>query len=298
MKLDNLLPRRCVLVLLLIATSSAAAQTLDIQLSALAWGGSCETGGGKVIAGSLFFIRLSNEADLPTHALVPGWPEGYVLEAALDLPSDKPFVATPGLIERFQPTRYLSTINIGCERDVLAHTGTARDLHGMNDKEFVLHVPDDLAGHSVSFRARYEGGGVSLTSSTGSIRIIEPCDRNDTARIVATGIEAAHRAGHYARAVEIADSMLAVGLSDAMGWQWAKIAAQGTGEYDKAIRYLDRLWEDFGVIFTPSSSSDAPRLNRGGSRGDFEREAYEQTRNNLLQRKAEHEQEQQQQQQR
>lgn len=275
------------------ATAIANEPRLGISTHTLAWGGSCDPGIAKVIAGSRFFIRVDNTADQPAQALIPGWPDGYILEAALDLPDQQPFTPTPGLIDRLQPARYLSIVNQMYEKDVLERRTSSVDLLGLNSKDFVLRIPSDLSGHTLTFRARFERNGLKLTSNlVGSISIIAPCDQNDTARIIATQIYEAWDMLDYRRAVAIADSMLETGLSDAAGWDWAESAARGCGEIDKAIAYLDRLFEDFGVVevYDPSNP---PRLNRHGPRNSEMQSAYEYMRNSLLRNKNEIDQQQQ-----
>jgi hypothetical protein len=265
---------------------------LEIIDHTLAWGGSCEPGFHKLIAGSRLFAHVYNTADQSEQMLIPGWPEGYLLEAALDLPNGKTFIATPGLIERLEPTRYLSTANRASEKDLLEHRTPYVDYRHLNTKEFVLHIPQDAVAHTLTFRARYQLADINLESAPiGPILILAPCDRSDTARIVATRIYEARQMFDYRRAINIADSMLAVGLSDASGWELAIGAAVGCYEYEKAVAYLDRMYEDFGVLETPYPTHP-PRLNPQGPRDPEIQAAYQEQRAMLLQEKTNNEKQQ------
>jgi hypothetical protein len=229
---------------------------------------------------------------LSREPLKEGWPEGYVLEAALDLPAGQLFMGTSGLMEQLLPTPFWNSSNRAAQNALLTGEGTVH-LGDLNLKEFKLTIPEDLAGHSLTFRARYQGEGLSLVSKPlGPVTIISPCDQSDTARVVASQIYAAVKMLRYSQAVALADSMLAHGLTDAQGWTWAETAARGAARFDKAIMYLDRLYEDFGVI-SAVFPEEPVRLNRGGPRDPAEQAAYEQKRNNLLQAKTEQEQQQQ-----
>jgi len=252
----------------------------------MVWGGSCEPGFPKIIAGSHIFLRVSNGSDRSALPLISGWPDGYILETALDLSDDQPFIPTPGLIETMEPIRILSQLNLSADGDLRQNPATFWNFEDLNAKDFVLKIPASLAGHTVKFRAIYQKAELDLVSfASNAISIIAPCDRSDTARSIATQIYEAWELRNYRRAMAIADSMLAYDLSDAAGWAWAMSAANGAREYDKAISYLDRMYEDYGVTAVLLNSSHPPRLNRLGSRTREAQEEYEMGRSRLLQMK-------------
>jgi hypothetical protein len=267
---------------------------LHIGGNTIAWGGSCQPGFPNIIAGSRYFVTIINVLDLSPPPLVPGWPQGYVMEAALDLPEGRPFVATTGLIEQLNPVRYLSDLNLTKESDILQGRHSANSsMTGLNGKEFFLDIPAGLAGHTLTLQARYSRDSVNLQSNTPRpITIIAPCSRSDTARILATFIYAAFRVGEYARVLEIADSMLANNLSDAAAWTYANGSAKAIQRYDKALIYLDQLYNDFGRM-GPGDKLNPPQLNREGPRSRDMQESYAKTRQGLLRLQAQHEQQQQ-----
>ncbi len=286
------------LLILLLATiivipALAANPRLQLAAHVAEWGGSCQPGPFNILAGSRLFLRMTNTADQPAQPLVPGWPEGYILEAALDLPKKQPFIPSSGLIERLNPIRILSEANRGAEQTLFRNPVDFRDVVNLNAKYFVMTIPADLAGHTLSFQVHFEDQGLALTSKTlGPIRIIAPCDRYDTARIISLQIYEGWQVGDITRCTELADSMLAVGLSDALAWDLAEAMARGLEDYDKALLYLQRLYEDFGVLGLELGTADPPIFNPEGIRDPKMQTGYENRRNELLRLKSEKEQQQ------
>jgi hypothetical protein len=257
---------------------------------AMVWGGSCDEGVAKILAGSRYFLTVTNSSDEPRQPRTPGWPEGYVLEAALDLPYGQPFVPVAGLVERLAPRPYLSSANLGPQYSLLTGDGDVNLLE-LNQKEFVLTIPSDLAGHTLTFRARYRRGAIDLQSKTsGPITVVPACDRSDTARIVATRIFEARQAEDHMRAMEIADSMLACNLSDVVGWKYAEISAVAAHQYDKALSYLERRFQDVGMVWVRTGSAYPTQLNRQAARDPEVLAKYQRARDDLLKAKAKYDQ--------
>jgi hypothetical protein len=211
----------------------------------LAWGGSCEPGFARVLAGSHYFLRVVNTADTLVEPLSPGWPEGYVLEAGLDLPHGTPFAPTPGLIEQMEPTRILSIRNIGANTGLHVNPAEFHDYENLNAKNFGLTIPTCLIGHTVRLRAVFESADTTMISeATQAIWVTEPCDRDDIARIVASFVYEAWMYGTRSRVIELADSMLACGLTNAEAWKIAVKVAISMRQYDKADVYSKQLGAD------------------------------------------------------
>jgi hypothetical protein len=254
-----------------------------------AYGGSCQSGYPNVLAGSMFDLSLINTADEPLELLQRGWPEGYSLEAALDLPQDQPFNATPDLIEKLSPTPFLTFDNLFNERKLLLGDSSHVRKRGLNKKHFAIHVPADLVGHTVTIRALFHHGGLSLQSTPERgnlpISIIAPCDRADTARIVGSWVFVAWASNDSNRVITLADSMLACNLSDAIAWNYAHTTALRLAQFNKALAYLDRMYQDFGVtdVNEKVGSAGVPRVNHDGPRDPLQQQLYERQRNELLQ---------------
>jgi hypothetical protein len=263
-----------------------------------AFGGSCQAGSPNVLAGSMFTLRLRNTADKSLRRLTPGWPGGYNLEAALDLPGGQPFAPTPGLIERLRPTPFFTLDNVYEERKLLSGDSAQVSWDRLNAKRFALQIPSDLAGHTVKIRASYRRGDVSIQTRPDHldqpISIVAPCDRADTARIVASWLFVAWASNDTDRVIALADLMLACNLSDAIAWNYAYTTALRLTHYNKALAYLDRMFQDFGVtsVDEQAGTGAVPRLNRDGTRETLQQQLYERQRNGLLRQIARDEQQQ------
>jgi hypothetical protein len=96
------------------------------------------------------------------------------------------------------------------------------------------------------------------------------------------------------RVIALADSMLACNLSDAIAWNYAYTTALRLAQYNKALAYLDRMFQDFGVIDVneKAGSAEVPRLSRDSPRDPLQQQLYERQRNELLQVIAREEQQQ------
>ncbi|MBU1638705.1 hypothetical protein KKC97_13665, partial [bacterium] len=224
---------------------------LDIRIRTAAWGGSCDPGPNRIIAGSNIYLICYNDTDDSKRPLEAGWPEGYTLEAALDYKKGETFFTTVGLLERLNPTPYKTTLNFGYEALLQEDPGSNINTRQKNSKAFALHIPDGLVGHTLTFRALYNHRGQNLvTGPSRAIKVIEPCDEYDQARIVASWIYGATHSLDYDRAIHLADSMIENGLTDLEGWYHAKVAAQGSGRIDKLMDYYSCMWEDYGVLDT------------------------------------------------
>jgi hypothetical protein len=294
---------RCTLILLALVFftpfiskhSVAQGHKLVLESVVPAYGGSCKPG---VLAGSMFTLHLRNTADRLLRKLSPGWPEGYTLEAALDLQSGQPFAPTPGLIERFQPTPFFTLNNLHQESKLLSGDSAHVQKSDLNKKNFAIRIPSDLAGHTVTIHAFYHHGDVNLETKPypqeQPISIIAPCDRADTARIVASWVFAAWASNDTDRVIALADSMLACDLSDAIAWNYAYTTALRLELYEKALAYFERMYQDFGVtnVDDKLGSASVPKLNRDGPRDPVQQQRYERYRNGLLRQIAREEQQQ------
>jgi hypothetical protein len=242
---------------------------------------SCERYNSGILAGSSYLVGVMYTPREVYEARNSNWPEGYFLDAALDLDSGELFVPTSGLIEELTPTPYWAYVPISwdCPR-------TLGELDGIN---FALHIPEDLAGHTLDFRLRYQ-----MSDSLREVQpyhwgmcIIAPRDEYDSARIIASQILEAFDMKSYFRAIELADSMLTHGLTDAFGWGWAIMAAERAHLYDRAVIYLERMWDDFGMLGVNVQALDPRRPYRHATRDQHRQQLFEQRRNELLRLKAE-----------
>jgi hypothetical protein len=239
------------LVALLVVTMNEPAEAEDLrpymtlETKVLALGGSCEPEFLNLLAGSSFGISLRNSEDQPRTRLRNGWPEGYSLEATLDLTANQTFKPVPGLAEQLRPVTYHDRGNV--ENDsALAENADWMRLQALNRKHFMLHIPRDLIGHTLAIRAHYVRNGVDLYSNAcQTLKIIALCNVDDSARVMASLIYEAWDELNYERAIELSDSMLSIGWSDAGAWDIAMSSADRLGLYERELVYLERMFTDF-----------------------------------------------------
>jgi hypothetical protein len=244
-------------------------------------GGSCEPGQDKILAGSLITVLFENRMDELAEPRKPGWPEGYSLEATLDLEYDKEFIPTPGLIERMNPQLYINGVNQANEL-MLDHLSDKVNLSSFNRKYFMVQIPRDLAGHSLSIRARYRVGADITSRPTSPVEIIAPCNKIDEARIIGSRMYIMRQTEGCESTLALADSMLGAGLADAMALQIARQCASGAKKYEKSLEYLDRMYEDFGVVDVMLFTSEPPVYCRGEQPESWAQQAYENRRTELM----------------
>jgi hypothetical protein len=280
-------------VLILIFNRTAKAEKGEISgfsCFVSVYGGSCEPGFPNVLAGSSIQCFMYSTVDQELLPLKHGWPEGYTLEASLDphleaeletTPSS--FNITPGLIEKLMPVPYWDYDN-KIYNDYLLKGELARvNKRELNRKCFMLSIPPDLAGHTIAIRCRYNKNGITAVSNVSDrYRIIAPCSTIDSARIVGSFIHAAREMEEYERGVFLADSILSRGWTDASAWFEATVCASRSNQYAKELVYLDKLYNDFGVLEAGFGTSKPPKLDIGGPRNGERTRRYLEHRNYLL----------------
>jgi hypothetical protein len=260
-------------VLLYVNGASAQNAGLVVTPYVQLWGGCCQPGYMNVIAGSSLMVELFTGADTSLESLQQGWPAGYALEAALDKPSGRIFVATPGLIERLTPVPFHRT--------------------GIDRKCFFLHIPEDLAGHSLTLVGTFRKGTIyAKTSYYEAINVVLPCDSSDFARVIGTRVFEARMLRNYNRGMMLVDSMLSLNLTDVIAFNNAVLCACGSERYARAAKYLEYLYTDYGVLDLEWISKRPVPLDRSGQRNQELQERYDRARNGLLKSEIQHQQQQ------
>jgi hypothetical protein len=242
---------------LLIAALHAghSATSLGLTVQTAVWGGSCQAGYGYILAGSCLLIAVTDYSDVVPEEPTAEWPEGFELLAMADFVPGEPFVSTAGLMNQVSPSRYVSLTNMA-ESTRLADIPTHVNVRDLNSKWFTLRIPHALVGRTMAIQARRDGEGTGLrTSNVEVVRIVAPCSRGDTARIVSSYVLAALDAHNFLRATELVDSMLAVGLSDPFALYYGRSCAESMQDYGRALTYLDRLYSEFGIVRVQANES-------------------------------------------
>ncbi len=242
----------------------------------------------QVFAGSSVHINVATTADMPTQPRRADWPEDYILEAALDLPEGESFVPTAGLIEQLTPTPFMTHTNIAAEQVLEEGSLQYYNPYEHNRKSWFLHIPANLAGHTVTLRAQYHHGEMILSDVSPTMTLLAPLNDSDSARVLGSMIDEARQKTQPDRVFALTDSLLSLGWSDPFALNGARSVAVSLQKYDKALTYLNKLYEDYGI--TGISSKKIPPLNRTGARDPQIQQLYERMRTELIQLRSEQEQ--------
>jgi hypothetical protein len=259
------------------------------------WGGDCSPKdragqATSILTGSMISLQViaapTLDADRQLFFQIPveaEWPKGLTLDAGFKpAPGYRPepdYVPEPGLIERMNPNYY--TTEEQKEAGSLWRAGDGRaNWRSVAIRHFVLTIPEDLAGDTVYFRARWEieelgeDSGVSFTP----LILTAPCSRDDSARVLGSHIKTMWVAGDYRRAMNLADSMIQRGWSDPQGLRWAGVSAARAGDLKKRLEFLDYMYAATGYIEKPFSAARA----RDPEWLAEQRQHYEQLRAEIL----------------
>ena len=288
-----------VCLLLMSSHVLTASDPMKLSRHALVWGGSCEQVEPfvpKILAGSDMIIIVYNSTDLSRESLeAEDWPKEYYLEVALDYNIGDIFVNSPELLDRISPFYF---IGAGPRSEDAKLKSGKTDIYYLqrNAKHFRVHIPDDLVGHSIAFRAKFQHGVNALVSpiepTAPPIQIIPPCDEFDSARVIASRVYSYYKSDEFARSIEEADSMLANNLIDIGGWYYAYKSASAIGSYEKMAVYTQKMWGDYGMLEYESEvpSSELPVYNPNGYRPPALIAKYEERMNWLQEKISEQEQ--------
>jgi hypothetical protein len=153
---------------------------------------------------------------------------------------------------------------------------------------FHYQVPDELNGLSICVRANlsnipYEGVESDYfdiePDNFDCIDVRSPCSDEDRNRALASYILNAREMGNNEYALALADSLLETGWRSAIGLDAARSAANVLKQYQKALKFLDAIYETYKCIYP-----EEQYLGRDAS------EDYLQVREALVRKIAEQEQ--------
>ena len=155
---------------------------------------------------------------------------------------------------------------------------------------FQYELPEVLAGTEICVRAALAPppyGDVMPDQSPVScnlacIKIVAPCSQEDRDLVLASHVLMAHDAGDNERAVALADSLLNTGWRSLWGLSVAKTSANELKEYQLSLRFLDAMFETYGVVEHPFDGTN-------GHVDHPDAEAYQAYREILIQAIAEQE---------
>jgi len=203
--------------------------------------------GPELTAGSYALLIIHNKKDFLYEVSEYGWPVSYTIEAGLDFSYDEEFIPSKGLFQRMYFKGEITNRN-------------------RSHLQIAIRIPEDIIGHSLSFKVVYDTGDTLISQTTISpIHIIEASSKEDQAQIFSSLIYVLFETEDYEGAIEIGDLMINTDYTFARGWYFAHEAAMRMGRYDKMILFLEKLWNDYGVI-SANSVDPNPEYNPQGKR--------------------------------
>lgn len=276
-----------------------AIDPLRITQRALVYGSACDThiesdddqfARPGLLAGSSMLLIIRNDYDQSLEPLDTEWPDGYSLDFAIDCTDRESFNPDRNVFDQLRVSYVISLLNLTLDQMQKQGAGHV-DLTQRNSKQFVVYIPTEFAGHSLSYRVRYDGNGVVKESAVSPpLEISSPCNEYDQARIISSEVFVSFKISNYEHAIDLADSMINSRLSDPGGFYYAYKSALFAYRYDKAMVYFDKLWTDYGILSLTSGSSSPVAYNPNGERSDEEAQIFRATIDNLRALQAEQEQ--------
>lgn len=251
------------------------------------YGGDCgdsTSGYTNILAGSVVRIFVKDLTGKPDTVLVEGWPQGYSFQFALDIADRDNFKGSPELDSSLTITPYISPL-AKYAKSYYESTGEDPGMEALRQKNFLLQVPDSLAGHLLMIRASYSDDTTNTLFSNvgGPLSIISPCSVDDSARILSSEIWAVAHRGLYREAVALADSMHELGWADPVAWQWGVYCARNIRDYKKQLLYFDRLFMDYGITSLMQRNPLEQHRISDGNYDPVQLELYEIRREQILQ---------------
>jgi hypothetical protein len=138
---------------------------------------------------------------------------------------------------------------------------------GQIGSSFIFTAPEEYTNQRVYFRVTYSDprlgvlrNHISADSSifveSAFITIVSPCNDKDRQAAQGTYVWEANQAGLHQRALQIADSLIALGWHDVAGLQWAEQSAMFLNRPADQLRYLELNFETNGKITTERATPE------------------------------------------
>ncbi len=202
------------------------------------------------------------------------WPPEITIEAGHT--NDKQFVPDNVLLELLELSRMIEFKDK--EWDSIAQANNEiserQRIDGVCYK-FVMSIPEQYAGQLISLRVTYDSPATGQLIFIYPMQFIAPCDEKTKQITQASFVKEAYFKGDYDKAVEIADSLVALGWQNPEGLGWAIISAKRANRYEDALHLMDLDFEANGRITVFSYDS-------GPTERQFQLENYQRERQEVL----------------
>jgi hypothetical protein len=239
--------------LILLAVRSSAESNPALYVASWQFNASweCSTDVQLVLAGGREGMRacITNLTTPHYPSLEEGWPHSMTITAG-SIVADS-FVQDPLMLSRLQISRLIGWRDFA--DDSMAHArgemSYLQRIYGVC-YGFSLNIPEEYIGQRIYIQATYDTSETGRLTRLSALDVAAPCD--DKARQIMQGsfvLEANFR-GEHERAVQIADSLVALGWRDLRGLVRATQSAMYANRPADALRFLDFNFEANGRIET------------------------------------------------
>jgi hypothetical protein len=225
-----------------------------------------------LLAGSQYEIVISivNRSDTTYRGLSLSPPEGLVLMAGLRTAEADTFIGSTEFLQNLHPKFFISRTQVRLDSNF--RNGYRLDEWNRRPTYlFLIVIPEDLAGQTLCIHAAFDDSLYGHMEGSFCRSLVAPCSDGDRNKALGSYIIFAYESLNNTRAVELTDSLLQTGWRDWTALMFAPNAARELVRYDRALEYLDILYNTYGRV-TPTG----PRIPAR------EEETYQQMRTNLI----------------
>jgi hypothetical protein len=224
----------------------------------------------------LFWIRITNIETTVHPNLSPGWPKGLTIEAGRM--NGETFTPDPELHRQMAITREIEALAFSDDSLAQAQGKMSGLQASLGVRyEFGITIPVESVGQRLYLRTTWDSLGTGRLSELFSIDPILPCNNEARQQAQGTWVEDATVQGFHERAVQLADSLIALGWHDPRGLGWAVLSAKQLHHWADELRLMDLNYKTNGQV-SPLRSGSGEEWRR--SQADY----YQQTRQDLLQK--------------
>jgi len=223
-------------------------------------------------------VRITNLTTPHYPSLEAGWPQGMTILAGRMVGDT--FVPDSVILGRLQITRLIWTWDF--LDDSAAHAnGEMSHLQRSYGVRygFSMNVPMECAGQKICLQVVYDTPETGRLTRLQPLDVVLPCDEKAQQIMQGSRVLEANFRGDHQRAVQIADSLVALEWRDFMGLVRATSSANAVNRPADALRFLDLNFEANGRIETPTEGETVNDAFR-----QTQRQFYQQARQRLLEK--------------
>jgi hypothetical protein len=230
-----------------------AAETPRHQLRVLQWqfavSWECKSDTGVFLAGGreTYRVRITDISTPRYPSLEQGWPPELTVKAGQW--DGAHFLANPQLLDQLQMARVVGwrdyvDDSLARAKGAMSHS---QSVYGVC-YNFSITLPTQHAGQRFYLQTTYDSPETGRMTCLNPVDVTVPCNEKARQRMQGSYVSEANFRGDNRRAVEIADSLIALGWHDMWGLCMAEQSAIELHRLDKALQFLDLNFQTNGRI--------------------------------------------------